>query len=368
MSFSQRRHSKNQIRQFVDLLSDRIVPAAVVLDLTTVGSEVTANGAILQQCDAQPTGTGVIRSFVRVQANGIEQGYNTDARPLQLNENKSPQFTRSLTLGQVPTVTKDGVAYRQFLLDINQSASSPYLSLDELRLYVGGTPNVSGYNSTAKTLGGSAPVFDLDGAGDVTVKLNYRLNAGSGAGDAYVLIPDEAFAGQAANSYVYLYSKFGGTWAGNAGFEEWAVRTTPPTGNPTGVSSLSGYVYFDSSLGGTRQDDEPGIEGITMQLQGTDYLGNTVVLTATTDSSGFYQFSGLLAGNYSIFRASDPSGLTPNNLPYADGENSVGSLSGTNQNSEYAGTDGILDISVGGGQNGLNYNFGFWDGKAPVPT
>ena len=93
--------------------------------------------------------------------------------------------------------------------------------------------------------------------------------------------------------------------------------------------------------------------------------GNTVVLTATTDDNGFYQFSHLRAGTYSIFRTSDPAGLTPDGLPYADGANTVGSLGGTNQESGYSTSDGILNIVVGRGQAGVNYNFGFWDADQP---
>ena len=69
---------------------------------------------------------------------GSEQGYNTDARPLQFDENKSPQFTRSLTLGEVPVVNVGGVEYREFLLDINQKSSASLLSLDEVRVFLGG--------------------------------------------------------------------------------------------------------------------------------------------------------------------------------------------------------------------------------------
>jgi hypothetical protein len=162
-------------------LDAREVPAALV-DLTFRGAEGTANGAIFNQSDPQPTGSGVIQSFVRIQGTGVEEGYNTDARPLQLDENKSPTFTRSLAIGQVPVVTIKNVNYREFLLDINQRSSSPLLSLDELRLYVGGAGNLTGYNAGAKTLAGLAPVYDIDGAGDVTVKMNYRLNPGSGGG------------------------------------------------------------------------------------------------------------------------------------------------------------------------------------------
>ena len=54
-----RRHA---IRPALDRLDDRVVPSATVIDLTTRGSVGAANGALLRQCDAQPTGTGVIRS------------------------------------------------------------------------------------------------------------------------------------------------------------------------------------------------------------------------------------------------------------------------------------------------------------------
>src|SRR5262249_13202157 len=60
--------------------------AAFVLDLTTHGSSGSITGtvggaALFQQIDHQSTGTGVIDSFVRLQHNGTEQGYNTDANP-----------------------------------------------------------------------------------------------------------------------------------------------------------------------------------------------------------------------------------------------------------------------------------------------
>ena len=68
----------------VEALENREVPSAT-LDLTARGSSGAINGAEFVQFDARPTGTGVIDSFVRVQALGntsSEQGYNTSARPL----------------------------------------------------------------------------------------------------------------------------------------------------------------------------------------------------------------------------------------------------------------------------------------------
>jgi hypothetical protein len=327
------------------------------------GSDGTANGAIFQQCDAQPTGSGVIRAFVRVQgaASGtsVEQGYNTDGRPLQFDENKSPQFTRSLTVGQVPIVNVDGVDYREFLLDINQKSSSPLLSLDELRIYVGASGSLTGYSETDKTLAGLSPVFDMDAVDDVTVKMNYRLNSGSGSGDVFVLIPDSAFANQSADSFVYLYSKFGGSGAANAGFEEWAVRSTPNSNPPpTQTVSLSGFVYFDQNHNGVRDEGELGIAGIVMELRGTDDLGQTVVMPApATGTDGFYEFKNLRPGTYSIFETNQPA-ISPTGTPLIDGANSIGSLGGQNQEFDGVAMDGIINIVTHGGDTGLNYNFG----------
>jgi hypothetical protein len=331
-------------------LDARDLPSATVLDLTTTGSEATAAGAILRQTDAQPTGTGFIRSFVRVQGTGAEEGYNTDSRPLQFDENTSPQFTRSVTVGEMPLVTVDGVEYRELLLDINQSSAAPYLNLEELRLYVGSTSNLTGYDATTNTLAGLAPVFDLDAAGDMTVNMNYRLNAGSGAGDVKFLIPASAFDGQLTSDYLYVYSKFTG---GNAGFEEWAVRSTPRSNRPeVALGSLSGVVYFDANGDGTRTAnspgvyfDEHGITGVYITLRGTNDLGETVVLTTRTGEDGSYAFTGLRPGVYSILE-SQPEG-------YEDGSENLGSLGGS------VGDDRFFDIDLtGANRDGTDYNFG----------
>jgi hypothetical protein len=202
------------------------VLAGVVLDLTTAGSSGYIGGAYFEQADPQSTGSGVIDPFVRLSTNAdISQGYNTDARPLEFNENNSPQFTRSLLLDDVPTVDNAGTLYREFLLDINQKGSDEgrYLSLDAMQVYLAGSGDLMGYPALG-TL-----TYDLDAGGDNWIRLDYRLNRGSGTGDVLAYVPDSLF-NESHGSYVYLYSRFGENHANNAGFEEWAVRTgeSPP--------------------------------------------------------------------------------------------------------------------------------------------
>jgi len=248
-----------------------MVPSGTPLDLTTHGAVGEANGAIFRQFDAQPTGTGVINSFVRLQAPNakvsVQQGYNTAHRPLQFDENKSPQFTRALHLSEVPTVNIGGVVYREFLLDINQKASQPLLSLDELRFYVGAAGDLSGYDPATHQLAGLNAVYDLDAVGDNYVKLDARLNQGSGKGDMLAYVPDSVFAAApGSDPFVYLYSKFGVTFTANAGFEEWAAgkgdALTPALGLISGTVYENGLpksdviVFLDADHDGLLDNNE----------------------------------------------------------------------------------------------------------------
>lgn len=203
---------------------------AVVLDLTTAASSGFVNGGFFQQTnfDQNATGSGVIDSFVRIQRNGTEQGYNTDGRPVPFDENNSAVFTHSITLGSVPVVTLNSIAYREFLLDINQQSSSQQhptrglLSLDKLQIFINNTGSIKG---NLASLG--VPIYNLDGVGDSYIKLNYNLNPGSGKGDMFAYIPDSLFSAASDPDFVYLYSQFGTNFASNDGFEEWAICPQP---------------------------------------------------------------------------------------------------------------------------------------------
>ncbi len=210
--------------------------------------QVQIGDAWFYNANAGPTGSGVIDPFVRIHKKGIEQGYNTDGRPLYYDENHSPTFTRSLLLSDVPVVDLGGTYYREFLLDINQQNNSKghLLSLDEIAIYQADVGDLTGPRSG---LGG--PVYDLDGAGDNGLLLNYSLQHGSGSGDMLAYIPDSVFGDQ---DYVYLYSMFGTTQPGDAGFEEWAVRTgSVPPRVPVPAAVLLGMLGLTSAGWGLRR-------------------------------------------------------------------------------------------------------------------
>jgi hypothetical protein len=194
--------------------------------------------------DPQPTGTGVIDSFLRLQMKGEEQGFNSDARPVQFDEKTDPNYTRDLLVSEIPLI--DG--YRQFFLDINEQSADPggLITLDQLEIYVHNTNDITGYSSAGTgSLGTAVKKYDLDNGGtDNYVNLDYTLiSGGSGKGDMVVYIKDD---GTWSNfTYVTLFSQFGCSpttkggkeckdasdddkWPSGAGFEEWWVRDPTP--------------------------------------------------------------------------------------------------------------------------------------------
>ena len=193
---------------------------AAILDLTTVGSWGTINGAIFQQFDGNPTGTGTIDTFVKIQAFGPQEGYNTDGRPVQYNEGTSHQWNHSLLLSNIPIATNGGTNYREFLLDINQNGQT-ILSLDKIEIYLEATGDLLGHPGNF-----GSPQYTLAAGGDNRMRLDYSLNGGSGQGDMLAYVPDSLFTG--SNQYVYLYSKFGENSVADDGFEEWGHGVDGP--------------------------------------------------------------------------------------------------------------------------------------------
>ncbi len=208
---------------------------ATVVDLTTSGSSGVINGARFETLDFRSAGTGVIQSFVRMQRNGTEQGYNTSGRPVAFDEKTDPNYTRNLTLGDVPTRIINGVAYKEFICDINQVSSSPLLSLDEIKIY---TSNLGSQTTTNVDSLGTLR-YDMDAGADSYVKMDYNLASGSGEGDIRMFVPLSAFGNATGNQYVYLYSFFGSNYACNDGFEEWAVQS-PNDIVPLPTAALAG--------------------------------------------------------------------------------------------------------------------------------
>ncbi|QPC99014.1 hypothetical protein, partial [Qipengyuania soli] len=283
-----------------------------LVDLTTLiddtDIDATVNGAYFTiEALESSSGTGLIQSFVRLQQSGDEDGYNTSGRPINDPDvNTSLQFTHNLLLADVPIVMIDGVPHYEFLLDINQTNANPLISLDELQLYTSSTASLTSGVETAAFQNATDLVYDLDGAGDTSILLNYELQSGSGAADMYFYVPVSDFTGDPATTYVYLFSSFGelgaldatdedgtgdipdalyGSYATNDGFEEWAVSRT--ISGPT----IDGYKWEDSNGNGVWDQGEQALSGWKFDYSYTIGNGSNAVTyngTAVTDANGRY--------------------------------------------------------------------------------
>ena len=100
---------------------------ATMVNMLSAGAKQEINDVWFYQADPQATGSGVIHSFVRINANySPTQGYNTSYRPLEFDENNSGVFTHDLLLAFVPLVKLDDDTgwFYEFILDINETDSN----------------------------------------------------------------------------------------------------------------------------------------------------------------------------------------------------------------------------------------------------
>ncbi|WP_141343336.1 DUF11 domain-containing protein [Bradyrhizobium sp. USDA 3458] len=255
------------------------------IDVTAQSSTATTDtGAVFTNvASVASTGTGVFDSFLVIQNNGTEQGYNTDGSPLPLDD-KQASHTNAILLSSIPVVTGDGqngtvagTQYLEFRLDINQngSANQPQLiSLDQLKIYQESSGNL------LTDFAGETPKFDL---GDNTVLLNAQWDAGSGKGDYVILVPLSNFDTSGADPYVYLYSQFGavgGDYAANSGFEEWGVIGS----GGSGLGALSVVKQVHDIDGNTQN---LVVDHAGQQIDYSIEVGNTgtgvLTLTSVTD-------------------------------------------------------------------------------------
>src|SRR5437588_6938291 len=198
---------------------------ATVVDLINNDSGTITNSygsAIFEFTQPQPTGTGYIKPFLRVQNDPTEQGYNTSGgTPF---DDKAGPWTHDLTFADLMTtaVTISGQNYFKLLLDINEpGGGKSTISLDQLQFYTSASGSATTTNISS--LGTLRYSFS---AGD-QVLLDAARNHGSGSGDMYAYIPVSAFAGTASTDFVYMYCAFGNTDPSQGGFEEWALVVNP---------------------------------------------------------------------------------------------------------------------------------------------
>ncbi|MCX8182722.1 MAG: hypothetical protein N3D12_06340 [Candidatus Methanomethyliaceae archaeon] len=81
--------------------------------------------------------------------------------------------------------------------------------------------------------------------------------------------------------------------------DEWGSKDVPiavPPRPPSGW--ISGYKWNDTNGNGVWDQGEPALPEWTIQI--LDAATNSLITTTTTDGSGYYNFTGLMAGTYNV--------------------------------------------------------------------
>jgi hypothetical protein len=112
-------------------------------------------------------------------------------------------------------------------------------------------------------------------------------------------------------------------------------------------ASISGTVFVDNANpnDGLQSPVEQGIPGVTIQLTGTDVLGNVINLTTVTDQFGNYSFGGLGGGTYEITQIQPTA--------YIDGQ----AVLGQNAGGFAINSNQFTAVSLATGGVAVNFNF-----------
>jgi streptogramin lyase len=121
-------------------------------------------------------------------------------------------------------------------------------------------------------------------------------------------------------------------------YDSKSVSIIPPP------ASLSGMVFEDFNDDGQVDFGERAIAGVTINLTGTDDLGNSVNQSQPTEADGSYRFDNLRPGNYYLTET-QPAG-------YLQGIDSIGTAGGS-----LAATDRFF-VQLSAGIDAINYNYG----------
>ena len=122
------------------------------------------------------------------------------------------------------------------------------------------------------------------------------------------------------------------------------------------LASLGNFVWSDLNKNGEQDMNEPGIAGVTVTLLDN---GGTAIGTTVTDETGFYSFSGLQPGTYSLLF---PTSL--NNSAYT--LTTVNNASVITDSDANASTGLTSSITLVAGQNDSTWDAGYISPKASI--
>lgn len=233
---------------------------------------------------------------MRLQASGDQEGYNTDAA-VEF-DTKAGTWTHSIEVAEIPVIDCDGTGTGttlcwELFVDINESNSTPRISLNKVEIYYTDSPTLTGYPFTLPGDHNTSLQYAFSDTGDAI--LIHDVNQGSGRGDLRYLVPLTNITiptgcnyGNLAgcNTFFVLYSQWGapsGTYAADGGFDEWKVKIYPiPTNIATQLRNTNG-ANPDTDIA------DEGQVAIGTEVYDTATLGGGVTSDAGGTVTYFYQ-------------------------------------------------------------------------------
>ncbi len=116
-------------------------------------------------------------------------------------------------------------------------------------------------------------------------------------------------------------------------------------------AALSGYVFHDRNDDGRRDQGEEGLANVIVDLVPVDTIAAQAAVRSVTDSTGYYEATGLAPGTYRVVEVQQPTG-------FFDGLDSPGRVDGQLRGTAVNPGDSLEEVLLRGGDVGVEYNFG----------
>ena len=277
--------------------------------------------------------------------DSLLEGKGLDLPPDDQDGKRDRTAGTAATLNQQPLpISIAGIVYLESDLDLKQDAGEPGIPQVELGLW---QKQDGGYVFTGLT---------TKTAADGSYEFGTDLNLLPGTYQIREVQPDGLFSVGAIPGTV------DGTPTGALlpGSLDVLTEISIPLGNQHGLNfnfaeaqpaRISGHVYHDRNDNGVRDAGEEGIAGISVQIVPVNTIASQSIVTATTNSEGYYEAVGLSPGMYRVVEPVQPTG-------YFDGKDAAGTVDGIVVGTAVNPGDTINDVFLGGGKAGVNYNFG----------
>lgn len=268
--------------------------------------------------------TAALSNVATVTSNGTEtdSADNTATEPTDVIQSTDLQITKTDSID--PVLAGDPLTYTLTVTNAGPSDATGVTVTDTL-------PTEVSFNSATASQGTTSNVGNT-----VTGNLG-SLVAGASATMTIVTDVTPNFLGLLTNTATVTGNQTDPTPANNTD-----TITTQTMLDP---SSIAGNVYIDFDNDGIQDPSESVLPGVTITLTGTDAAGNPVNLTTTTDASGAYSFTNLVAGTYEL------SETQPAIFP--DGIDTAGTGATSNTQNDLFDT-----IILNAGVDAVGFNFG----------